>query len=189
VERGGYGGGQRRSRGRVVIRMLLQPPGLEDRLDQLLHEQRNPIGARDNLTRDVARQGFALGHVLDHDLDVLTGEALERDGDHVGAWSPRPLELGATRRQEHEPRRGRLVYQQAQELQGGVVHPVQILRDHEDGAALRQFEKERQDGLQRSLLLPLRREQDRRVTAFGEGEGQERGEERHGFRHGLLAGP
>jgi hypothetical protein len=115
---------------------------------------------------DFRRQGLAVGHTLDHRFDLLTREALQRDRDEIGPRSPRGLKLGPTRHENQEPGRRRLVHQQGEEFQRGVIHPVEVLDDHEDWLLFGELEQESQDGFHGLLLLALRCQSERDIASF-----------------------
>jgi hypothetical protein len=91
-------------------------PRLDHLLRQLLHEERDAVGAR----RDLANQRFGQRPPRDR-LDgqgarFLALESIQGDGLQMCVARPRRLEVGSVRQQKQHARRGALLDQQPQPL-------------------------------------------------------------------------
>jgi hypothetical protein len=79
------------------------------------------------------------------------------------------VKLGTRCQDETEAPRGTLLNEQAQQLHGGGIDPVQVFHDEQDRLLLRFRIQPGQEGLQRFLTLPLRR-QGKGWIGDGQGE-------------------
>src|SRR5206468_12665796 len=70
--------------------------------------------------------------------------------------------------------------EQTQQLQGRGIDPVQVFHNEQDRLLLRFRIQPGQEGLQRFLALPLRRQGERWI-GVGQGERQQRRQQRHGL--------
>src|SRR5215471_366866 len=91
------------------------------------------------------------------------------------------MKLGTRRQDETEALLGTLVNEQAQQLQGGGIEPVQVFHNEEDRLPLRFRVQPGQNGLQRFLALSLWRQGERGIGG-GQRKRQQRRQQRHGLR-------
>ena len=66
---------------------------LQHRLRHLFHEQRDPVGALDDILAYVGRQRVVADNVIDHRVDFARRQPIEDDGGHVRLFDPGRLEL------------------------------------------------------------------------------------------------
>ena len=75
---------------------------LQHRLGHLLHEQRNAVGALDDVLPDIRRELFVADDAVDHGVDVALRQPIEGEGGHVWPSDPGRLEFRPERHdQQH----------------------------------------------------------------------------------------
>src|SRR5262249_31430858 len=107
-------------------------------------------------------------------------QAIERDLGEVRASCPRRTKVGPKGPQRQDVRGGTLINQQVEELQGGRIDPVQVFHDKEHRLLGGDAQEDRQEGLQRLLLLLLRRFGQRGIIS-GQWEREDGGKEGDSF--------
>ena len=95
-------GGGNRQRGQrlgqlIALLPLLEQPGLEHHLGQLLDKQRHAIGLGHDLRHNLRRQGLAVRHLGDHRCCLAPWQARQRHLGEVGSPRPRWAESQAER--------------------------------------------------------------------------------------------
>ena len=110
---------------------LVQHARLLHHLRELFDEQRHAAGPVVDLLDHRLRQ--ARPRLLPHQVaDLAPRQAVQGQAGLVGDRGPRRLELGAEGEQGQDPVVQALGEELPQELQGGRVHPVQVLDDEQD---------------------------------------------------------
>jgi hypothetical protein len=122
-----------------------------------------------------------VGHLADHLHGLVVGQLAHRDLSEVRSTRPGRAEVGPTGQQRQDAGGGALVDQEAEEFQRGRIDPVQVFHDQEQGLLGGDAQRDRQQGVQRLLLLLLGR--------YGQGgivgaqrHGEQGGKQRHGLR-------
>ena len=110
-----------------------------------------------------------------------SGQAGHRDLGEVGAPRPGWGEVGPKGQERQDTGRGTLVDQEAEEFQRGRIDPVQVFHDKEHGLLRGNAQQDRQEGVQRLLLLLLGRHGQRGIVRR-QRQGEERGQEGHRLR-------
>ena len=87
--------GRQRTLGQVAAVSLLEQAGLQDRLSELLEEQRYPVGLGQDLAQDLGRQRPAARGPLGERPCLLPAEVGERQRHRVRLADPGRAELGA----------------------------------------------------------------------------------------------
>jgi hypothetical protein len=151
---------------------------LEQRLGQLLDEQRHAVGARDDLRRDLRRERLAAGDAADQGLDIRRGEARQRQDRRMPVVGPRRHEFRARRRHQQERQARDLLHRVRQLLERRGVDPVQVLEHGEDGSTGAEPPYHLHEQIERALLEVLRGEIGRRIAGAA-GDGEEGREQRH----------
>jgi hypothetical protein len=96
----------------------------------------------------------------------------------MGHQGPGRVKLGAGGQHQTEPPRGALVDEQAQQLQRGRIHPVQVFHHHEDRLAPGFGVQPGQQEVKGALALPVRGQCQRGIGSR-QRERQQGGQQRH----------
>jgi hypothetical protein len=72
----------------------------QNRFRHFLHEQRNAVGAFDDILPDVRRQALIAGDAIDHRADLVLCQSIDRERGHVRLSDPRRFELWPERYNE-----------------------------------------------------------------------------------------
>ena len=104
----------------VLFAFLAHQSRAENRLGQLLDEERNAVRLHDDLFQDVVRKRLAMSHALDHRDRLRPGETVEGECRHIAPLHPGCLEL----RPERDDRQHPLVLQALERS----VHQIQCRR-------------------------------------------------------------
>lgn len=163
---------------------------LDERAGDLLDEERDPVGAADDLVQHGVRQRASVCEgVGDHRRDFARVETGELDRRHV-VTRPRGIELLTSGEQHAKASRRRcaghrsgteLLDQSGDHLERRRIRPLDVLDHHDQRACFRGPQQQRQEGVQRQLLLPFRGQNQTWVPLVRR-PGQERVEERYGRR-------
>ena len=178
------GGNRQRGQGPgqlVALLPLLEQPGLQHHLGQLFDKQRHPIGLGHHLLDHLGGQRLAVRHPAGHLRGLAPRQAIERHLGEVRAPRPGRAEVGPTGEQRQDAGGGALVDQEAEQLQRGRIDPVQVFHDEEHRLLGGDPQQDRQEGVQRLLLLLLGRHGQGGIVG-GQRQGEEGGEEGHGLR-------
>ena len=128
------------------------PPGLQNGLCHLFDEQRDAVGALDDVFFDVSGQRLVADDAVDHAVDLAMTQTIEDKSCHMRLSDPGRLEL---RPKRHDYENGKVrnpIYRATERFQTRRVAPVRILHDHQHGARARQGFRLPVECLQR--LLP-----------------------------------
>jgi hypothetical protein len=125
-------------------------------------------------------EGLAVGHLADHLLGLAAGQPIDRDLGEVGTPRPGRDEVRTKGEQGEDTGGGALVDQEAEQFQRGGIDPMQVFHHKEHRLLGRNAQQDRQESVQRSLLLLLGRPGQGGVVG-GQWEGEEGGQERHGL--------
>src|SRR5262249_207448 len=108
-------------------------------LCHLFDEQRNPVGALDDIPPDIRWQRLATYETVDHGNDVARRQPIDRDGRHVRSSDPRWLEFRSECHDQHHRKSLTTIPSPAQTepLQAPGVGPMSILKDHEHWTLMR----------------------------------------------------
>jgi hypothetical protein len=110
----------------VMVSGIGHPSALDDRLGQLLDEQRHTIRTINDLIGNLRGQCLASGYVRDHLGAMPRGQAAEAKQCHVRTADPGRRELRSKCENHQDPQRRGSVYQQIQRLQRGGVAPMDV---------------------------------------------------------------
>ena len=111
---------------------------LQHGLCHLLHEQRDAVGALDDVHSDVCRQRPVADDVVDHGADLAMSQPIEGKSCDVRLPDPGRLELRPKRHDQQNAKARDPVNRATERFEAGGVAPVRILHDHEHGAGARQ---------------------------------------------------
>ena len=150
---------------------------LQHRLGHLLHEQRNAVGALDDVLPDVRREQLVAGDAVDHGVDFALRQPIDGERGHVRPSDPGRLEFRPERHDQQHAKARDPVHHPAERFQAGGVGPMRILEDHQHRILARQRLHLRNQRLQRSLPA-LRRGQIERGIASVVRQRQHLGEKR-----------
>ena len=114
--------------------------GLQDRLGQLLDEQRHAVGARDDGIDRLGRQTVA-AEARHNRLDPGATEPVEGQAGDVGVGGERRLLIRPAGQQDQDPGGGDPVEALLDQLERGRVDPMGVLQDHQDRLPGRQPEQ------------------------------------------------
>ena len=139
----------------------------ENRLGQLLDEQRHPVGAIGDLIDDFAAERRVAGEPQDKRCDLTLAEPVQRQNSHMRLAAPGRLKLRPEGnhqqdRQAHDPVDG-----QIDQLARGRVDPMRVLEHHQDRLPPGQGFQLIQHRVEQLFALALRAQ-----VEFGGGVGQ-----------------
>jgi hypothetical protein len=165
-----------------LVALLAHQPRAENRLGQLLDEQRNAVRLHDDLLQDVVRQRLAASHALDHRDRLRSRESVEGKRRHIAPLHPGCLEL----RPERDDRQHALVLQTlerpAHQIQCRGIYPMGVFQQEKHRSVARQPGQQRDQRLDRPILDHARRLVQRIVPAF-------RGDREQRCQEGNRVGP
>ena len=110
---------------------------LQHRLRHFLHEQRNAVGALDDVLPDVRRQRLVAGDAVDHRVDFALRQAINRERGHMRPSDPGRLELRPERHDQQHAKGPNPVHGPTEHFQARGVSPMRILEDHQHRILLR----------------------------------------------------
>ena len=113
-------------RSRVAFALRLQ-----HRLGHLLHEQRNAVGALDDVLPDVRRELLVADDAVDHGVDIALRQPIEGEGRHVRPSDPGRLEFRPERHDQQHAKSANPVHHPTERFQARRVDPMRILEDHQ----------------------------------------------------------
>ena len=129
----------------VPVAVVAQQARFENRLGQLLDEQRHAVGAGNDLVHQFCRQRFA-GDAFDHRGALLPVEAIQGHQRHVRAPKPGRRKFRPEGNEAQDRKLGQAIDDQVEQFAEGRVDPVDILDHHQhraDGGQRRQLTDER----------------------------------------------
>ena len=157
---------------------------LDQRLRQLLDEQRHAIGPSPDLLDGLRRQRPAAGDQLDQRLDLPADKAIERQRRDVRVPHPQRQSVGPSGHDQQHRQPGDALDERVEQLPGGGIEPLRVLEDHQHRLPPGQgFEVPEQRIEDAPLLLLRRQAQERMAFVFRDAE--QLGQQRHlrfGFR-------
>ncbi len=139
---------------------------LQHRLRHLLDEQRNAVGALDDLRHHIRRQRLVPDQARDDGGRFTLAKPVERQARHMRLSHPRRVELGAERHDEQRRKRFNPVHGPAEHLQARRVDPVHILEDHQHRLPACQPRELRHQRFQRSLPALFRGQLERGIASI-----------------------
>ena len=170
---------QRRQRAgqHVAVARIDQQVRLQDRLGQLLDEQRHAVGPGDDLLDHLERQRLAAGDALDHGGRLTMAQPAERERADVRIAAPGRREVGP--KDHHQQDRQALdpIDDLLEQLDRGGVDPMRVLEDHQHRIAAGEPGQLIEQGGEHLGAVLLRREVERRIAALGR-DRQERRQQR-----------
>ena len=104
---------------------------LQHRLRHLLDEERNAIGALDDLRQHIRRQRLVPDQTRDDCGRFTLPKPVERKARHIRLSHPRRVELGAERHDQQRRKCFNPVDDPAEHFQARGVDPVHVLEDHQ----------------------------------------------------------
>ena len=151
-------------------------------LGELLDEERHAAGPVVHLVDQRVRQRAR--RRLPHQVaDLAPGQPVQGQAGLVSDGGPWRLELGAEGEHREDGVLQALGEELRQELEGGRVHPVQVLDDEQHRLPRRANVQPLEHGPKGLFTLPGRRQRQRRVAIRGR-EREQRRPQRHGFGPG-----
>jgi hypothetical protein len=145
---------------------VARSPGLKHRLCQLLNEERHAVCALDDLLHDLSRERRrAADQPKNQRAALFPSQAAQSQRCHVRLAGPGRLKLGPEGGDQQHGKALDLLSGEIKQLAGAWVSPMQILKDHQYGMLASQTGELPQQGLERFLLLPLRREVESRIAS------------------------
>ena len=113
----------------VPVAIVAQQTRFEDRLGQLLDEQRDAVGAGNDLVHQFCRQRLA-GDAVDHRSTLLPTQAVQSHQRHV--WAPKPGRRKFRPKSNEAQGRefGQAIDDQVEQFTERRVDPVDILDHH-----------------------------------------------------------
>jgi hypothetical protein len=75
--------------------------GFQHRLRHFFHEQRNAVGALNDVLPDARRQQLVADDPLDHRIDIALHQPIDGEGAYLRPSDPRRLELRPERHDQH----------------------------------------------------------------------------------------
>ena len=138
---------------------------LQHCLGHFLHEQRDAVGALDDVMPQARRQEFVAGDPVDHGVDFALGQPIEGVGGHVRPPNPRRFELWPERRDQQHAKTRDPVDRPTERFQAGGVGPMRVLEDHQHRTGACQRFHLRNERLQRSLPALWRGQIERGIAA------------------------
>ena len=104
---------------------------LQHRLGHFLDEQRNAIGALDNVLSDALWQRLVARDAVNHCGDFALAEPIESESSDVGSSNPRRLELRSVGDNQQHPKCSQPVHCATERFQARWVDPMHVLENHQ----------------------------------------------------------
>ena len=177
-ERGRDGDGVRSATVVVAVARLLELPGFENGLGELLHKQRHPVGLGEDLFEQRCRQCLAAGEPGYDRRALRAGELGQVQCADMSLLGPARLELGPMREHDEQRDGPDPIDQQIEHFQCGGIGPVRILEQHHTGLPARGRFGQIDQRPERLVLVLLRGHGQSPVARLA-GDGQDRGDEAH----------
>jgi hypothetical protein len=128
--------------------------GLQHSLCHFLHEQRDAVGAFNDVLSDTLWQRFVACYAIYHRSDFALAEAIKGESGDVGPTNPRRLEFRSIGDNQQHPACSQPINRAPNRFQARWVNPMHVLENHQHRLGLRQRLQLRGKRLQR-LLPPL----------------------------------
>jgi hypothetical protein len=139
---------------------------LQHRLRHLLDEQRNTVGAFDDILPDTRRQYLVADEVIDHGADFALRQSIDGQAGHVGPSDPWRLEFRAECHDEQHAKGRDPVHRPTERFEGRGVAPMRILEDHQRRTEAGQGLHLQNERVQRSLPTLLRGQFECRIASI-----------------------
>ena len=139
---------------------------LQHRLGHFLDEQRNAIGAFDNVVPDVRRQRLVADDAVDHGGDFALAKPIEGKGGYVRPSNPRRFKLRSVRDDQQRAQSSYTVHRSTEGFQASWVGPVGILKNHQHRILAAQRLHLRSKRFHRLLPPLLRGHFERRIASI-----------------------
>ena len=104
---------------------------LQHRLGHLLHEQRNTVGALDDVLPDARRDELVADDAVDHGVDIALRQPIDCESGHVWPSDPRRLEFRPEGDDQQHAKGRDPVHRPAEQFQARGVGPMCILENHQ----------------------------------------------------------
>ena len=131
----------------------LDRAGIDHGPRKLLDEERHAIGSFHDLAGNPARHDIAACDGCDHLLAFVRRQLLQGNPSNGRARQPVRAVVIAMRDQDHDPLARTASYYAYQQFDGGRVHPLDVLDDHQDGPLARGRDKNIDEHLKSTLAL------------------------------------
>ena len=120
----------RNRRNRVPCRALALR--LQHRLRHFLHEQRNAVGALDDLRHHIRGQLLVPNQPPDNCGGFPLPKPVQRQARHMRLPQPRRVELGAERHDKQNRKGSDPVHRPTEHFQASRIDPMRVLQDHQN---------------------------------------------------------
>ena len=104
---------------------------LHHRLRHLLDEQRNAVGALDDLRHHIRRQRLVPDQPRDYGGCFALPKPVQRQARHMRLAQPRRVELGAERHDQQNRKSSDPVHRPTEHFQARRIDPMRVLQDHQ----------------------------------------------------------
>src|SRR6185436_3492086 len=111
---------------------------VQHRLGYLLGEQRNAVGALDDVLPDARRQRSAADDSLDQEIDVARRQSMQGQLSHVGPSDHGWAEFRPESNEYQEPVAHGQVRRPDEQFEAGWIGPMRIFENHQHGIDPRQ---------------------------------------------------
>jgi len=105
----------------------------QHRLRHFLDEERNAVGALDDVLSDARRQQLVPGDAVDDGSDLALAEPVEDECRGLRPSNPRRLKFRSVRYDQQYAQSSYTVYRSTEGFQAGWISPVGILKNHQYG--------------------------------------------------------
>ena len=100
-------------------------------LRHLLHEQRNAVGALDDVLPDARREGLVADDAIDHGADFPLSQPIDGEGGDVRSSDPSRIEFRPERHDQQYAKCRDAAHRLTEYFQARGVGPMRILQDHQ----------------------------------------------------------
>jgi hypothetical protein len=112
--------------------------GFQHRLGHFLYEQRDAVGALNDVLSDTLWQRFIARYAVNYCCDFGLAEAIKGESGDIGPTNPRRLELRSIGDIEQHPECSQSIHRTPNRFQARWVNPVHILENHQHRLGSRQ---------------------------------------------------
>ena len=138
---------------------------LQHRLRHFLHEQRNAVGALDDVLPDICWKPLVAHNAVDHGGYFALCQSIEGEGGHIRPSNPWWVELWPKRHNQEHTEGLYLINDATEQFEAGGVGPMCILKNHQQLVLARQGRNLGNECFERSLPTLLRCQVEHRVAA------------------------
>ena len=139
---------------------------VQHRLGHLLGEQRNAVGALDDVLADARRQRPVADDPLDQEINVARRQPMQGQLSHVRPSDRGQAEFRPVGNQYQEPMARGQIHRPGEQFEAGWIGPMRIFENHQHGIDPRQRLDLRTKCFQRFLATELRLDFNRRVASI-----------------------